>query len=56
MVVVNQDWALYHLDVKNAFLNEDLMDEVYMDVPLGFESDHSRHKVCKLRNSLYGLK
>ena len=55
-VAVNQDWPLYQLDVKNAFLNGDLMEEVYVDVPPSFESDHSRHKVCKFRKSLYGLK
>ena len=29
---VNQDWPLYQLDVKKAFLNEDLMEEVYMTI------------------------
>ena len=43
-IVVNQDWPLYQLDVKNPFLNGDLIEEVYMDVPQGFESNHSRHK------------
>ena len=38
-IAINQDWPLYQRDVKNAFLNGDLMEEVYMDVLLGFESN-----------------
>ena len=38
-IAINQDWSLYQRDVKNAFLNGDLMEEVYMDVLLGFESN-----------------
>jgi aryl carrier-like protein len=42
------------LDVKNAFLNRDL-EEVYMDIPPVFE-DNFGSNVCKLNNSLFGLK
>ena len=45
-VAVNKDWPLYQLDVKNGFLNGDLMEEVYMRPPPGF----------KVQKSLYGLK
>ena len=41
------------MDVKNAFLHDDLSEEVYMHPPLGY---HSPHKVCKLRRAFYGLK
>lgn len=41
-------------DVKTAFLNGDLEENVYMKQPVGF-SDNT-NKVCKLRKSLYGLK
>ena len=42
------------MDVKNALLNEDLSEEVYMQTPPGFSVDSN--KVCYIRCALYGLK
>jgi transposase InsO family protein len=53
-VAASSSWTIFQMDVKNAFLNDDLHEEVYMHPPPGVDTP-SGH-VCRLRRALYGLK
>jgi hypothetical protein len=47
---------VHQMDVKTAFLNGELDEEIYMDQSDGFVVKGEEQKVCKLLKSLYGLK
>jgi len=49
-------FKLYQMDVKSAFLNGVLQEEVYVEQPKGFQDPHHPHHVYKLKKALYGLK
>eukprot|EP00253_Pinus_taeda_P028706 PITA_28706 len=55
-IVAQYKWKIYQMDVKSAFLNGVLKEEVYVEQPSGYEVDGQEHKVCKLKKALYGLK
>jgi hypothetical protein len=52
----HHDLKLYQMDVKSAFLNGSIKEEVYMKQPPEFESEEYPNHVYKLHKTLYGLK
>lgn len=44
------------MDIKSAFLNDYILEEVYVSQPLGFEDFKNPSHVYKLKKALYGLK
>nr|GFC06066.1 retrovirus-related Pol polyprotein from transposon TNT 1-94 [Tanacetum cinerariifolium] len=53
---VDRNIIVYQMDVKTAFLNDELKEEVYVSQPEGFvDPDHPTH-VYRLKKALYGLK
>lgn len=45
-------WKVFHMDVKLAFLNDEIK-EIYVAQPPGFELPNLKDKVCKLKKALY---
>ncbi len=52
----SMDFKLYQMDVKSAFLNGFIQEEVYVEQPPGFENFEKPNHVFKLKKALYGLK
>ncbi|KAK2359746.1 putative mitochondrial protein [Trifolium repens] len=50
------DWPMYQMDVKSAFLNGPIEEEVYVTQPPGFVVQSQKSQVYKLNKALYGLK
>ncbi|GKC87497.1 retrovirus-related pol polyprotein from transposon TNT 1-94 [Tanacetum coccineum] len=52
----NKNMIIYQMDVKTAFLNGELREEVYVSQPEGFVDPDNPNHVYKLKKALYGLK
>nr|GEV40705.1 retrotransposon protein, putative, Ty1-copia subclass [Tanacetum cinerariifolium] len=55
-IAAYHDYEIWQTDVKTAFLNGYLSEEVYMEQPEGFVNPKYPNHVCKLKRSIYGLK
>ena len=55
-ITAHYDYEIWQMDVKTAFLNGNLDEEIYMMQLEGFIKKNQEHMVCKLKMSIYGLK
>ena len=54
-LAAHEGWEVHHMDVKTAFLNGDLQEEVFVEQAPGFAQAGQEHKVYRLHKALYGL-
>ena len=55
-IAAEMGWKIHQMDVKTAFLNGIIQEEVYVEQPQGFEIHERESHVCRLKKALYGLK
>ena len=56
VIAAKLDYEIWQMDVKTAFLNGNLEENIYMRQPEGFIAKGQKHMVSKLQRSIYGLK
>ena len=56
VMAANWGWQVHHLDVKTAFLDGELVEDVYVSQPEGFVIKGNEQLVLKLSKALYGLR
>jgi Reverse transcriptase (RNA-dependent DNA polymerase) len=55
-IAANLEWLLHQFDVKNALLHGELEEDIYMEMPSGYQPPSMISRVCKLKKALYELK
>ena len=54
--IASKNFKVYDMDVKLAFVNGELKEEVYIEKPNGFPLTKDKYFVCRLKKTLYDLK
>ncbi|XXG82908.1 hypothetical protein AAC387_Pa10g0782 [Persea americana] len=55
-IAAHLDYEIWQMDVKTAFFNSHLEEDIYMMQPGDFVAKTHKQRVCKLQKSIYGLK
>jgi hypothetical protein len=55
-LAAQEGWRVHHMDIKSAFLNDNLKEEVYVQQPPGCAVAGEEGKVYRLRKALYSLR
>lgn len=55
-VAAAKGWGIEQMDAIAAFLNSDLKEEIFLELPEGYDEERANGKVARLKKALYGLK
>ena len=55
-LIAHLDFKLFQMDIKTAFSNDSVEEDIYRDQPIDCVSKGQKDKVCCLKKSIYGLK